>query len=118
MTADNTDPVLKELRSQISKLSPEQRELSYAEVASAVGISEEEVEQWVIKAISKKLLEARLDQMRKVVRVTKRVLLEEEEPDWEKLRDRMGEWQENLQGVLQVVEAAKQQRESVDALTQ
>ena len=48
-------------------LASAQREIQYSEIASRLEISEDEVETWSIKAITAKLVDAKLDQCNKLL---------------------------------------------------
>lgn len=54
----------------LASLAVEQRELPYERVAEALQIKPEEVEHWVISAIGAKLIDAKMDQLRRLVIVT------------------------------------------------
>ena len=56
----------------------------------------EEVEQWVVKAIGAKLLEAKLDQVRRVVVVTRCTFRVFGKQQWEDLRRQLHSWVGNL----------------------
>jgi translation initiation factor 3 subunit M len=48
-------------------LASSKAEMKYSEIAACMQISEAEVEAWVIKAITAKLLDAKMDQINKTV---------------------------------------------------
>ena len=58
----------------------------------ALGVEEGEVEVWVVRAIGKKLLEARIDQMRRTVAVTKCMQRTFSTAQWRALLAQLGAW--------------------------
>jgi len=78
-------------------------EISYAQVKQTLQVEESEVEQWIVKAIGLKLLEAKMDQLRQVVvfnRCTQRVF---GDAQWQELRSKLGAWKSNLGNVCKMV---------------
>lgn len=59
---------------------------------TALGISEGEVESWVVCAIGKKLLEARIDQLRRTVTVTRAAHRAFGIGQWQELRSQLSAW--------------------------
>ena len=58
----------------------------------ALGVGEGDVEAWVVRAIGKKLLEARIDQMRRTVAVTKCAQRYFSTAQWRALLAQLGAW--------------------------
>ena len=58
----------------------------------ALGVGEGDVEAWVVRAIGKKLLEARIDQMRRTVAVTKCAQRTFSTAQWRALLAQLGAW--------------------------
>ena len=71
-------------------------EVSYATIAEALDI--EDVEAWIVRAIRSGLLEAKLDQMRDVVRITNYTYSSLENEDWDLLQKRLRSWMEGVAG--------------------
>jgi len=68
-----------------------------------LSIEESEVESWIIKAISTNILDARLDQLRRVAvisRATQRVFTHKQ---WEQLAERLSGWKENTLALLALI---------------
>lgn len=59
----------------------------------------EEVEQWVVRAIGAKLLEAKLDQVRRIVVVTRSTHRVFGKQQWHELRQKLSVWVDNIQAV-------------------
>ncbi|KAL2623515.1 hypothetical protein R1flu_003720 [Riccia fluitans] len=83
-------------------------EIPYSVVRDTLKVADDEVEYWIVRAIGSKLVEAKMDQMRQVVlisRCTERVF---GAPQWRELRSRLAGWKENITNVERVLENAKQ----------
>ncbi|KAJ3131621.1 hypothetical protein HK100_006167 [Physocladia obscura] len=81
--------------------------LSFANVAKALNVDLVDVEEWVVTAIRSGLIDGRIDQVNKVVRVsraTQRVFGPEQ---WNMLEERLSSWSDNLKHILQVLHNAK-----------
>ncbi|CDH52372.1 eukaryotic translation initiation factor 3subunit m [Lichtheimia corymbifera JMRC:FSU:9682] len=83
------------------------RELSYAEIAKSLDISEDEVEMWVIDVIRAGLVEAKLDQLNKTVIVHRSVHRVFGKEQWQQLSERLNTWKESLNEIMAVVGNAK-----------
>lgn len=81
-------------------LAGEHEEIPYSAVASTLNISEDEVEQWVIRAVSSGLMEAKMDQLRKVVLVERCAVRQFGMTEWTALKVRLDKWKTNVGGVL------------------
>lgn len=71
-------------------------DLTYEMIASALQISEDQVEEWVIRAISSGLVDAKINQLKSSVaiyRSTQRMFTREE---WQPLSERINIWKENI----------------------
>ena len=66
------------------------------------------MEEWVIKAIAAGLIEARLDQRRKLILVTRSMQREFQDADWKTLGVTVTSWKENVQRMLMVIESARE----------
>jgi len=83
------------------------RELSYQEIAKALEVSEQEVELWVIDVIRAGLVEAKLNQVSKVVVVNRSIYRTFGTAQWQQLSQRLSGWKQSLAEILQVVANAK-----------
>lgn len=82
-------------------------DLTYEMIASALQISEDEVEHWVIRAISSGLVDAKINQLKSSVsiyRSTQRWFTREE---WQPLSERINIWRENISDLLTVLREQK-----------
>jgi len=98
------DECLKKIRFlSLATLASENHEIPYSLVAETLNIPEEDVETWSILAISACLIEAKMDQLRNIVvisRCTQRVFTIAQ---WKQLSDRLRVWKDNVRGLLHVV---------------
>ncbi|KAK9831893.1 hypothetical protein WJX81_006639 [Elliptochloris bilobata] len=78
-------------------------EVSFSTIQEALCVGEGDVEAWVVRAIGKKLLEARIDQMRRTVAVTKCAQRTFPGAQWRALLAQLGAWKDNLHTVKELV---------------
>ncbi|KAF9199568.1 hypothetical protein BGZ49_010289 [Haplosporangium sp. Z 27] len=83
------------------------RELSYQEIAKALEIEETEVELWVIDVIRAGLVEAKLNQVSKVVIINRSIYRTFGTAQWQQLSQRLNGWKQSLAEILQVIANAK-----------
>ncbi|KAJ3082698.1 hypothetical protein HK102_001503 [Quaeritorhiza haematococci] len=84
-----------------------QGEVAYDTIAKALEISEDEVEMWVIDVIRAGLIDAKMNQLRKTVVVSRSTHRVFGEQQWTQLSEKITAWQSNLKDVLQVIANAK-----------
>lgn len=94
-------------------------DLTYKMIASALQISEDQVEDWVIRAISSGLVDAKINQLKSSVaiyRSTQRMFTREE---WQPLSERINIWKENIGELLTSLRETRQSsgRAAVDAFS-
>merc|ERR1711871_26713 len=77
--------------------------LSYAKIAEELEIKYEDVEEWVVDAISNKLLEASMDQFKSQVQVIKSANRSFDKEQWESLLTRLNELKDNMKGIMNTV---------------
>lgn len=88
-------------------------EVDFSNIATTLKVPQAEVENWVIEAISAKLIEAKIDQTQKKIiigRATHRVF---GKPQWQQLSDRLNGWNGSLNEILTVIRAAKAQAQAI-----
>ncbi|KAI8603129.1 hypothetical protein EDD21DRAFT_370018 [Dissophora ornata] len=83
------------------------RELSYQQIAKALEIEESEVEMWVIDVIRAGLVEAKLNQVSKVVVISRSIYRTFGTAQWQQLSHRLNGWKQSLSEILQVIANAK-----------
>lgn len=87
-------------------LAGEHEEIPYGAVASTLSIEESDVERWVIRAVSSGLMEAKMDQLRKVVLVERCAVRSFGSKEWEGLKARLDKWKVNVRGVLDALKSS------------
>eukprot|EP00252_Welwitschia_mirabilis_P007638 TRINITY_DN19227_c0_g2_i2.p1 TRINITY_DN19227_c0_g2~~TRINITY_DN19227_c0_g2_i2.p1 ORF type:complete len:411 (+),score=85.75 TRINITY_DN19227_c0_g2_i2:204-1436(+) len=81
-------------------------EISYASVRDTLRITDDEVEYWIVRAISAKLVDCKMDQMRQVAvvnRSTERVF---GVAQWKDLHTKLSQWKENVGNVIRNIQKA------------
>lgn len=82
-------------------------EIPYALIKDTLRVTDDEVELWIVKAITAKLLDCKMDQMNQTVivsRCTERVF---GLPQWNTLRSKLGAWRGNIASVISTIQANK-----------
>jgi translation initiation factor 3 subunit M len=86
-------------------------EIPYRDVIKELQLAnDEEVEQWVIRAVGANLMEAKLDQSRKVITVTGAFPRNFTSKQWKQLAEKLAIWRENVRAILKVVQNAKAEK--------
>ncbi|KAM3363709.1 eukaryotic translation initiation factor 3 subunit M isoform X1 [Capsicum galapagoense] len=94
----------------------ESSQIPYSVIREALQIDDTEVESWVVKAITAKLLDCKIDQMNQVVivsRCTERVFGVHQ---WQELRTKLMTWRGNIAGVISTVQANKITEDNTQAM--
>ncbi len=73
--------------------------LPYALIRETLQVPAEEVERWVVKAIGAKVLEAKMDQVREVVLITRCLHRVFSTQQWVDLRAKLRAWRDNVASV-------------------
>ncbi|KAM7280204.1 hypothetical protein ACFE04_007338 [Oxalis oulophora] len=95
------------LMSLLDLASDESGKIPYAVIKATLQINDDEVEMWVVKAITAKLIDGKMDQMNQVVivsRYTDRVFGQHQ---WESLRTKLAIWKGNISSVISTIQANK-----------
>ncbi|KAK6928084.1 eIF3 subunit M, C-terminal helix domain [Dillenia turbinata] len=82
-------------------------QIPYTLIRDTLRINDDEVESWVVKAITTKLIDCKMDQMNQVVivsRCTERVFGYHQ---WETLRTKLATWRGNIANVISTIQANK-----------
>ncbi|KAH7573402.1 hypothetical protein JRO89_XS03G0142400 [Xanthoceras sorbifolium] len=85
----------------------ESGQIPYVLIRDTLRISDDEVETWVVKAITAKLIYGKMDQMNEVVivsRCTERVFGQQQ---WQTLRTKLATWRGNIANVINTIQANK-----------
>ncbi|KAI9153100.1 hypothetical protein LWI28_005961 [Acer negundo] len=95
------------LMSLVDLGSNESGQIPYDLIRDTLRISDDEVETWVVKAITAKLIDGKMDQMNQVVivsRCTERVFGQQQ---WLTLRTKLATWKGNIANVISTIQANK-----------
>jgi translation initiation factor 3 subunit M len=85
----------------LCSLAAEHEEIPYSVVAKTLLLpSVDEVESWVIAAVSSGLLSAKMDQLQQKVMVERCVVRRFDTEQWKRLQSRLKVWKENVGGVI------------------
>ncbi|KAJ3102624.1 hypothetical protein HDU97_000408 [Phlyctochytrium planicorne] len=82
-------------------------EVPYALIAESLELKDDSVEIWVIDGIRAGLLDAKMNQLKKTVVVSRSIHRVFTKDQWAQLGERVDEWRNNLKEVLQVIANAK-----------
>lgn len=97
----------------VCALASNERELSYSKIATALEVDEVKVEEWVIKAVTADLIEAQIDQLRKVIVIDRATPRFFGARHWEDLSTKLQAWRTNVRQLLGVIQDAKRQRSTM-----
>ena len=79
----------------------DREEVTYAEVAAALSIEVDDVELWVVRCTSARLLDARMDQLRQVLVVSRCVNRGfSGDAQWKALQAKLGAWKTNVRAMI------------------
>ncbi|KAG7986480.1 hypothetical protein I3843_03G083300 [Carya illinoinensis] len=93
------------LMSLVDLASDDSGQIPYAVIRDTLGVNDDEVELWVVKAITVKLIDCKMDQMNQVVivsRCTERVFGQHQ---WETLGTKLAAWRGNIANVISTIQA-------------
>ncbi|XP_031492861.1 uncharacterized protein LOC116259272 [Nymphaea colorata] len=91
-------------------------EIPYAMIRDTLRIKDDEVEYWVVRAISAKLLDCKMDQMNETVIVSRHTERMFGPSQWEVLRLRLEEWRANVTNALRTIQYNKASEEAPQSL--
>jgi len=91
----------------LASLGAESNEVPYALIAQTLQISEDDVEMWIIDAVSAKLLEAKLNQVKRVANVSFCVQRVFTDPLWKQLSTKLNKWKTSIHHIHQIVQQTK-----------
>jgi len=96
------------LLSLVSLAAEYEEMIPYQAIAATLKVPETDVESWVIAAVQKDLLEAKMDQLEKVVMVERCVVRKFGMEQWKIMKERLDLWKKNVKGVLDGLKEQKQ----------
>ncbi|KAA8530445.1 hypothetical protein F0562_005154 [Nyssa sinensis] len=104
------------LMSLVDLGSAESGQIPYALIKDTLQINDDEVELWVVKAITAKLMDCKMDQMNQIVivsRCTERVFGQHQ---WQALRAKLAIWRGNIANVIGTIQANKVTEDGTQAM--
>ncbi|CAI9109857.1 OLC1v1009776C1 [Oldenlandia corymbosa var. corymbosa] len=93
------------LMSLVDLASDDSGQIPYSVIKDTLQIEEDEVESWVVKAITVKLIDCKIDQMNQIIivrRCTERVFGQYQ---WELLRSKLATWKTNIANAVSTIQA-------------
>lgn len=91
----------------LCSLAAETEEVPYELVAKTLDVSQDEVESWVISAVSSGLLSAKMDQIQQKIMVERSVVRKFDMEQWKALQSQLHLWKSNLGGILDALKQAE-----------
>ncbi|KAF3444880.1 hypothetical protein FNV43_RR14573 [Rhamnella rubrinervis] len=104
------------LMSLVDLGSDETGQIPYSLIRDTLRINDDEVEAWVVKAITAKLIDCKMDQMNQVIivsRCTERVFGQHQ---WQTLRTKLGTWRGNIANVISTIHANRITEDGTQAI--
>jgi len=92
----------------LATLGAASQEVSYSLIAKTLQIDENDVESWVITAMSEDVLEAKMDQLRRVVTISRCLQRVFTQAQWKQLSITLATWRNNTQNILKTLQETKQ----------
>ena len=90
-------------------LASEQDKISYSQVASHLKIDNgRQVEQWIVKAISLKLIDAKIDQVNETIIISKAIQRVFTDDQWKVLEKSINQWKVGIKDLLQTLQSSRE----------
>jgi len=106
----NHDDCMKKIRFlSLATLGASHQEVPYSLIATTLQIDESDVEMWVINAISEDILVAKMDQLKRVVVVSRSLQRVFNKTQWKQLNESLTHWKTNIRSLLNSLNETKQQ---------
>ncbi|KAI3503231.1 hypothetical protein L1887_31670 [Cichorium endivia] len=104
------------LMSIVDLATNESGQIPYHMIKDTLQIEDDEVEPWVVKAITAKLIDCKIDQMNQVIRVTRYTERVFGTKQWEALREKLATWRGNIANVITTIQANKVTEDATQAI--
>merc|ERR1712188_10574 len=86
--------------SSLTSLAAQSSAVSYEQIREALNVEEDEVECWVVSAISAGLMKAKINQLKRVVTVQSVTRQTFQESQWQEIHDSLAKWKGNVGALL------------------
>ncbi|KAM0937501.1 putative proteasome component (PCI) domain, winged helix DNA-binding domain superfamily [Dioscorea sansibarensis] len=103
------------LMSLIDLSSNASGEIPYSLIKDALQITDDEVEYWVVKAITSKVLNCKMDQLNQLVIVSRRTERVFGPAQWQGLRSKLGVWRGNIASAINTIQSKKISEDGLQA---
>uniref|UniRef100_A0A1J3J1G6 Eukaryotic translation initiation factor 3 subunit M n=1 Tax=Noccaea caerulescens TaxID=107243 RepID=A0A1J3J1G6_NOCCA len=103
------------LLSLVDLASGESGKIPYASIKDTLQVNAEEVELWIVKAITAKLIDCKMDQMNQVVIVSRCSEREFGSKQWQSLGTKLAAWRDNITNIISTIESNKVTEEGSQA---
>ncbi|KAI3722487.1 hypothetical protein L2E82_33526 [Cichorium intybus] len=90
--------------------------ISYLSIKNTLQIEDDDVEPWVVKAITAKLIDCKIDQMNQVIIVSRYSERVFGVSQWEALRTKLTSWRGNIANVITTIQANKVTEEGTQSM--
>lgn len=90
-----------------ASLGIESQDLSYNSIATALQIPEDLVEEWVIRAIGSRLVDAKINQLKSSVAIYRSTQRQFTREEWQPLSERINIWKANISDLLSALREMK-----------
>ncbi|KAI3665813.1 hypothetical protein L6452_44448 [Arctium lappa] len=104
------------LMSMMDLASDESGQIPYRLIKDTLQIEDDEVEPWVVKAITAKLIDCKIDQMNQVIRVSRYTERVFGPRQWQALREKLATWRGSIANVITTIQANKVTEEGTQGM--
>jgi len=106
----NYEDCLRKIRVlSLATLGASNSEIPYSLIAKTLQINENDVEVWVITAISENLIAAKMDQLKRIVVITRSLQRVFTKSQWKQLSESLNTWKSNVKMMMDTLQQTKHQ---------
>ncbi|XP_062225062.1 uncharacterized protein LOC133923809 [Phragmites australis] len=91
-------------------------DIPYSAITDVLRINDDEVEYWIVKAITYKILDCKVDQLNQTVVVSRHTERIFGMPQWQGLRTKLGVWRGNIASAISTIQASKVTEEGTQGM--
>ncbi|KAG0500722.1 hypothetical protein HPP92_000794 [Vanilla planifolia] len=93
-------------------------EIPYSQIKDTLRVTDDEVEYWIVKAITSKIMDCKMDQIHQVVLVSRRTERVFGLTQWQALRSKLGTWRANVARAVSAIQSSKITDENLQSTQQ